>query len=150
MDATISRATFSQNPGNANAVALAPTFILSGGLSARHPRGVFGRIGALHLAGRPATEDRFLKAEGFTRLDATLGYRHKRFEVSLAAQNLLNSEWREAQFATTSRLRDETDQASCSPGTRPVGEGETFLGCEDINFTPGAPINVQATATLFF
>ena len=43
---------------------------------ARHPDGFFGRAGVVHLGDRPATEDRFLSAEGFTRFDTTLGYRH--------------------------------------------------------------------------
>jgi outer membrane receptor protein involved in Fe transport len=150
VDATLSRATFTENAGNANAVALAPTLVLSGGLSARHPDGYFGRLGVFHLGERAATEDRFLRAQGFTRVDTTLGYRHERFELSLAVQNLLNTEWREAQFANASRLPLETSVASCPAGTRAVEDGGAFVGCEDLHFTPGAPINVQATATLFF
>ncbi|MBF5045293.1 TonB-dependent receptor [Aggregicoccus sp. 17bor-14] len=149
-DVTVSRATYVQNAGNANAVALAPTFILQGGLSARHPSGVYGRLGALHLADRPATEDRFLTAEGFTRVDATLGYRARRFELSLAVQNLLDTPWREAQFANVSRLPSETGPESCPAGTRPAGEPGAFEGCEDLHFTPGAPLNAQLAVSLFF
>lgn len=150
-DFTLSRATFTENPGNASAVALAPTMIVSGGISARHPHGYFGRLGLFAIGDRPATEDRFLEAEGFWRLDATVGYRHRdSFEIVLAGQNLTNQDWREAQFAHVSRLSSETSPASCPPGTRAVEEGGTFLGCEDVHFTPGVPVNVQATLTLFF
>jgi outer membrane receptor protein involved in Fe transport len=149
-DVSLTRATFTENPGNAAAVALAPTRIVSGGISARHPDGYFGRLGVFHLGDRAATEDRFFTAEGFTRLDATAGYRHPRFEVALSGQNLTNTSWREAQFANVSRLPNETSPASCPAGTRPVLDGTQFLGCEDVHFTPGAPINLQATATLFF
>jgi outer membrane receptor protein involved in Fe transport len=149
-DLTLSRATFVENAGNANAVALAPTFILGGGVSARHPSGAYGRLGVLHLGDRPATEDRFLTAEGFTRVDATLGYRSSWYEVSLGIQNVLNTEWREAQFANVSRLADELSPESCTPGTRPAGEEGAFEGCEDLHFTPGAPLNAQATVTFFF
>jgi len=38
----------------------------------------------------------------------------------------------------------------CPASTRPAGEGADFEGCEDIHFTPGAPINFQASATLYF
>ncbi|KFE66539.1 Outer membrane receptor protein, mostly Fe transport [Hyalangium minutum] len=148
-DLTVSRATFVGNAGNADAVALAPTLILAGGVSARHPSGAYGRIGAIHLGDRPATEDRFLTAEGFTRVDVTAGYRGSWFEVTLGLQNLLNTEWREAQFANVSRLPDETGPESCPAGTRPAGE-DTFEGCEDLHFTPGAPFNAQATVSFFF
>lgn len=150
LDATLSRARFTEAPEGADAVPLAPELVLSGGLSARHPRGYFGRLGLFHLADRPATEDRFLTAEGFTRLDATAGYRHEYFELAFSVQNLLDAAWREAQFATVSRLAGESGPASCPAGTRAVSEGGAFAGCEDLHFTPGAPINAQATLTMFF
>jgi outer membrane receptor protein involved in Fe transport len=148
-DLTLSRATFVENAGNGDAVALAPTLILAGGFSARHPNGFFGRLGVLHLGDRPATEDRFLTAKGFTRMDATVGYKASRFEASLGLQNVLNTEWREAQFANVSRLPAEAGPESCPAGTRPAGE-DTFEGCEDLHFTPGAPFNAQATLSVFF
>jgi hypothetical protein len=81
--------------------------------------------------------------------DATLGYRASSFEVTLGLQNVLNTAWREAQFANVSRLPDEQGPESCAAGTRPVGE-DTFEGCEDLHFTPGAPFNAQATFSFFF
>jgi len=146
-DLSLTRARFTEEPAGAEAVPLAPTFLLSGGISARHPIGAYGRVGLVHIGDRPATEDRFLTVAGFTRLDAVVGFRTERFEVSLSVQNLLDTDWREAQFANVSRLANET---SCPAGTRPAEDGGTFLGCEDVHFTPGAPINVQATATVFF
>jgi outer membrane receptor protein involved in Fe transport len=151
LDATWSRATYVQNAGNANAVALAPTLIIAGGVSARHPIGIFGRLGGLYLATRPATEDRFIQAEGFFRLDGTLGYSHRWFEVSLAVQNLTNTQWREAQFANVSRLPNERSPSDCPGSTRAAADDSgNFLGCEDLHFTPGAPINLQASVSVFF
>ena len=150
LDASFVRATFTENPGNANAVALAPTRIISGGVSAIHPRGFLGRVGFFHIGDRPATEDRFLVAEGFIRADATVGYRTTRFELAITVQNLLNTSWREAQFANVSRLASETSPASCGPGTRPAEAGGAFVGCEDLHFTPGAPVNVFGSASVFF
>jgi outer membrane receptor protein involved in Fe transport len=149
-DATLTRARFTEAPEGEDAVPLAPRLVLSGGLSARHPGGWFGRAGVFHLGDRPATEDGFLTAEGVTRLDATLGYRHPRFELTLSLQNLLNTEWREAQFANVSRLPNETSAATCPSGTRPAEANGVFLGCEDIHFTPGAPFNAQVSASFFF
>lgn len=131
-------------------VALAPTLVVQGGLSARHPKGPYGRIGVIHLGDRPATEDGFLTAQGFTRVDAAVGFRHKRFDVAVGVQNLLNTQWREAQFGNVSRLPHETSAASCPAGTRAAEEAGQFLGCEDLHFTPGAPINVEVTASVYF
>ncbi len=147
LDVTWARATYVENAGNGNAVALAPTLIIAGGLSARHPSGPYGRVGAIHLADRPATEDGFLVAQGFTRVDAALGFHHKRFDVALGIQNLLNTQWREAQFANVSRLPAET---GCPAGTRASEEGGGFNGCEDLHFTPGAPVNFEVTASVYF
>ena len=149
-DVTATKATYTANAGNADSVALAPTLTASGGLSARHEEGWYGRIGAVHIGDRPATEDRFLTAEGFTRVDATVGWRVGDVELAVDAQNLTNTEWREAQFATVARLDGEASAASCPAGTRAATEDGRFLGCEDVDYTPGAPFNLQATCTLYF
>ncbi len=150
-DITWVQAEFVNNPGNANAVALAPEFLISAGLSVLDPRtGLSGRLGVFYLADRPATEDRFLTAEGFTRLDASLGWENERFGIKAQVLNLLNTQWRQAQFATTGRLPGEDGPGDCPSGTRPVVEDGSFAGCEDLHFTPGWPIHVQVMATVKF
>ncbi|MEM9068373.1 MAG: TonB-dependent receptor [Myxococcota bacterium] len=151
VDVTWTNSTFVDNPSNAASVALAPTLILEGGAVVRHrDTGLSGRVSVLYLADRPATEDGFLDAQGFYRLDASVAWETERFALALRAQNLTNTRWRQAQFATTSRLATETDASSCPAGTRAVEEGGSFAGCEDLNFTPGWPIHVTLTGTLFF
>ena len=156
-DVTVSRARFRDRPDGENRVPLAPRFTLTGGLSVQHPAGVFGRWGIRSLSDRPLTEDSLLTAEGFTLFDTTVGYRTQRYEITLAVDNVLNAQWREAQFATTSRLPSEPDTMSpppaapCPSGTR-TGTGDTgnFSGCEDVHFTPGTPFNAMLTAKMFF
>ncbi len=150
LNATLTEAAYVDNPSNANAVALAPTRVVGATVSAQHPRGLFGRVSLLHIGDRPATEDRFLTAQGFSRVDAGAGYRTGRYELALHAQNLLNASWRESQFANASRLREETAPVSCPRGTRPVSEGGVFKGCEDLHFTPGTPWSLIGSASLFF
>ena len=152
LDATWVRAEFVNNPGNANAVALAPELLISGGLSARDTRtGLSGRIGVFYIADRPATEDRFLTADGFVRVDASFGWENRRFAVKAQVLNLINTRWRQAQFATVGRLPGEDGPDDCPSGTRPISEPDgTFVGCEDIHFTPGWPIFVQLMATVKF
>ena len=156
-DVTLSKARFVDLPEDENRIPLAPRFTVTSGISMNHPKGFFGRLGARALSDRPLTEDNFLTAEGFVLLDATLGYRTKRFEISLALDNVLNTEWEEAQFATTSRVAtDPANNAPPPPGVCPSntrvetnGAGN-FAGCEDVHFTPGSPFNAMLTARLFF
>ena len=136
LDISLAHAAYTQNQGNGNAVALAPTFTGQMGLSAYHPSGFKGRIGARWVGDRPATPDGSLVANGFFVVDLTVAYRWRFIEVALAIQNLFNAVYREAQFATDSIVR------------RPPYNETTLTS--DINFTPGNPIGAYATATLFF
>jgi outer membrane receptor protein involved in Fe transport len=145
-----SHAAFVDNAGNADSVALAPRWLLQSGVEAEHPSGISGRVSLLHVGDRPATEDGALTAEGFVRLDATLEYRRQWYGLSLAVQNLTDASYRQAQFASVTRLPGESAESSCPRGTRPVSEGGTFVGCEDVTFTPGLPITVLGSASVYF
>jgi hypothetical protein len=77
--------------------------------------------------------------------------------VSLAIDNVLDARWREAQFATTSRLASDPSTAApppmdaCPAGTRVETDASgNFAGCEGVHFTPGTPLNALLTARLFF
>ena len=156
-DVTLSNARFSDLPEDENFIPLAPRFTVTSGISMKHPNGFFGRLGGRALSDRPLTEDNFLVADGFVLLDATIGYRKDRFELLLALDNVFNTNWKEAQFATTSRLAtDPSSNAPPPPNTCPsntrVETTDTgdFSGCEDVHFTPGSPFNAMLTARLFF
>ena len=101
-----------------------------------------------------------------------MAYRWRFLEVQAAAQNLLNSSWREAQFGNRSCTRDEVynpanpnyagsgNQLSdgsyvnrCGLGfaTDPNASGaNTRAGVVDLHYTPGVPINLQLTLKAFF
>lgn len=117
---------------NGAAVPLAPGLIASGGISVRHPIGAFGRVALVYVGERSANDDGSLRTAAFHRLDAAVGWRWRMLELSVNVQNVTNSDWREAQFANESRLPDEAEPR------------------EDLHFTPGAPINVQAQGVLHF
>jgi hypothetical protein len=112
------------------------------------------------LSDRPASDDGFLVATGFTQFDAHLGYRTDYFDVAFDVENLLNGSFRAAQFATTSRQNDEPlpgqpipDGFSCGGGARlasgPTGDDGTFYGCEDVNFTAAYPLTLRLTGTVY-
>jgi outer membrane receptor protein involved in Fe transport len=157
LDVTANDARFTEIAGNGGLVALAPRLTVAAGLSVLTPFGLRGSLRFTGIGSRPATEDDFLVAEGAYLLDASLGYRWRFLEVSLFVENLTNSRYRSAQFATTSRLRSESSTGgppppdACPTGTRTeTGSDGNFQGCEDLHFTPGYPINVQGRVTFYF
>ncbi|MEZ4267519.1 MAG: TonB-dependent receptor [Myxococcota bacterium] len=141
-DFTYNHGRFLDAEAGADRIPLAPTVTAAGGVSVRHPSGVYGRLGARFISDRPANEDNSLRAEGYALLDVSAGYEHRWFEVRLDLENLTNASYREAQFATTSRLSGE-----------PPCRAPAFAdggGCADVDFTPGVPLNVRATVAMKF
>jgi hypothetical protein len=113
--ATFTRARFVDVPEAESAVPLAPRRTLSAGLGARPTFGPFTPFASLrvkHLGDRPADDAHTLTAEGFTVVDANVGIRYRGVEAALDVQNLFDVDWREVQFATTSRLAYEPAPAT--------------------------------------
>lgn len=77
------------------------------------------------LSDRPADEFNSIKAKGYTVLDANLQKSMGHFNLQLLVQNLLNVDWMETQFLSSSRLSTEPESV------------------EDIHFTPGTPFNFR-------
>lgn len=111
---------------------LAPRFSSVGGVTYRKQYGLNGSIRYRFLDDRPANEDNSVIAKGYFVTDATLNYTKQKWEAGLAIQNLFNIKWKETQFDTKSRLKDEPE---------PVSE---------IHFTPGTPFFARTSFTLFF
>ena len=160
LDVSLAQSRYKADSGNGNAVALAPPRIITGGLTARHPSGFRGSLRVRHIGSRPGSqltaddpldpgapagprvpqctpalaEDArcFLVADGYTVFDATVAYETSRYQLALTGENLTNTAYREAQFGNTSQLPGEP---------HPV---------QDIHFTPGNPLSLQLSATLYF
>lgn len=113
-------------------IPLAPVFSSTGGLSWQSQKGFSASLRYRWLGDRAANEDYSLTASGYWLLDAQVGYRQGPWELSLKAENLLNAEWREAQFETESRLRGESAAVS------------------EIHFTPGSPRFLRTSLSFFF
>lgn len=125
------------------AIPLAPTLLMQGGLTAYFTDGFSGAIRLRYLDDRPANEDRSLTARGYTLLDFILTYRWRNIEASIQLLNFTDHDWRETQFATDSCMRQEVGvDPRC-----PAGGGD---GISDINFVPGYPINLRGGLTIFF
>jgi outer membrane receptor protein involved in Fe transport len=136
-DMTLCTAEFTQNAGNGTAVALAPRRTMAGGLSARHPSGLYGSLRAQSIDTRPADEANTFQAQGFTVVDLAAGYRRKQWEVVVNVGNLLNTEWYTAQFENDSRVRQPDGSLEPAPVT-------------DMHVVPGPPVNIKGGVKLYF
>ncbi len=113
-------------------VPLAPVFSSVGGLYLRNFHGLTGSLTYRHLGPRPADEFNYLQTSPYTVFDASLGYNYHNFQIGIDIENLFNTQWKDAQFETTTRLPGE-DQ----PHT-------------DICFTPGTPFTLRTRLALRF
>ncbi len=136
------------------AVPLAPTLLMNGGITVYPFVGLETALRARYLGDRPAIEDRSLTARGYTLVDLLARYRWKNVEASLALLNLLDRDWREAQFSDNSCLLGELQDPVRHPGTpcsvRPGLQGSHEDPPPDIHFTPGNPFSVRGGITLYF
>lgn len=131
-DLNLARPRFKENERGENFIPLAPTLTSTGGISYRKAKSFSGSLQYRYLASRPGNEDYSLVAEGYFLLDLVASYTRENWQFSFTVENILNQEWKEAQFETTSRLRHEA---------APVTE---------MHFTPGAPLFIKAGITLLF
>jgi outer membrane receptor protein involved in Fe transport len=115
-----------------NYIPLAPVFTSTGGLSLQTPSGFSGSLRYRYMADRPANEDNSIVAKGYFVTDLQLNYARRNHTFGVSVQNLLNTRWKETQFATESRLQGEA---------APV---------EEIHFTPGTPFFARLSYTLFW
>ena len=113
-------------------IPLAPTTSSTGGIFYKPQQGLNGGITYRLITDRPANEDNSIVAKGYFVVDASLNYTKPKYEIGFAVENMLNTTWNEAQFATESRLKNEP---------APVTE---------LHFTPGIPFFIRAKLAVFF
>ncbi|HEY4239736.1 MAG TPA: TonB-dependent receptor [Kofleriaceae bacterium] len=134
-DANVSLAhsAFVANAGNGNALALAPKVMGQGGVAYLHGD-AFISLRGRGIGDRPGNDDNTLTAKGYFIMDLMMGdtFFKKKLSVNLTLNNLLNSTWREAQFADDSRVTP----------TSPI--------VEQMHFTPGIPLTATATVAYTF
>lgn len=119
-------------PKGQNFIPLAPTASSTGGIFYKVKYGWNGGLSYRYLKNRAANEDNSIVAKGYFVADASVNYTQPKYEIGLAVENLFNTKWNEAQFATESRLLNEP---------APVTE---------LNFTPGMPFFARVKFAVFF
>ncbi len=133
VDLNVAHARGITETGGQEYIPLAPWITSTGGLTAELPSGWRASLRYRFLGDRAADEAAELIAKGYGLIDGSVTYTFRsRFRIGLSGQNLLNVAWKEAQFATTSRLQDEP-----SPVT-------------EIHYTPGTPISLKASLSYNF
>jgi outer membrane receptor protein involved in Fe transport len=108
-----------------NKIPLAPKLTASGGISVSHKSGFDATLRLRHVGSRPANEDNSVVALGYTIFNSSISYQWKKLKFSVNLENILNSDWNEAQFSTETRLNGEENSV------------------EELCFTPGNPRNIQ-------
>jgi outer membrane receptor protein involved in Fe transport len=126
---TWAQATLVANAGNNGALALAPRWMGSAGV-ALHDKRSFVSLRARGIADRPGNDEGTLTAQGYLVFDLMAGRKLGRFDLEMTVTNLLDTDWREAQFAESSRV---------SP-TAPI--------VEQMHFTPGVPLTITVAASV--
>lgn len=120
-DANYTHARSINDPNGQNYIPLAPDFTSTGGLSFQNWKNFSGGLRYRYMNDRPANEDNSIVAKGYFISDFNVNYSFKKIVFGVTVENLFNSEWNETQFATESRLKNET------------------ASVEEIHFTPGTP-----------
>ncbi|MGM8361674.1 TonB-dependent receptor [Flavobacterium sp. ARAG 55.4] len=113
-------------------IPLAPAFTNTAGISLQNWKNFSGGIRYRYMDDRPANEDKSIVAKGYFVADCNLNYTYKKLIFGISVQNLFNTQWNETQFATESRLQNEST---------PV---------EEIHFTPGTPFFLKGMITYNF
>lgn len=119
-------------PEEQDYIPLAPDLTTTGGISFLHPNGLAGGIRYRYIKNRPANEDNSIIAKGYFVTDMNIRYSRKNWNIGVNIENLFNTIWNETQFATESRLANET------------------TSFEEIHFTPGTPFFAKASIGFTF
>jgi outer membrane receptor protein involved in Fe transport len=129
---SIAHSAFVANHGNGSALALAPKLMGQGGVTLVDGD-QFVALRARGIADRPGNDEDTLTAQGYLIFDLMAGRSFgKHLDVHLTVNNLLDSDWREAQFADSSRVTP----------TAPI--------VEQMHFTPGIPLTATVTAAITY
>ena len=132
IDVNVTKPRSKSIPEGKNYIPLAPTTTTIGGLSFRKGNGFHGSFRYRYLGDRPANNDNTIVAKGYLIADAIVNYSRPGFEIGISIENMFNATWKEAQFDTESRLRNETASVS------------------EIHFTPGTPFSLKIRFTKYF
>ncbi|WDF75957.1 TonB-dependent receptor plug domain-containing protein [Mucilaginibacter sp. KACC 22773] len=108
------------DPAGANYIPLAPVWSSTGGITYTFKNGFNGSLRYRYLADRAANADYSLVAKGYFINDLVLNYTRPKYEIGLTINNLFNVQWKETQFETVTRLKNQApvDGIAFTAGTK--------------------------------
>ncbi|WP_027076983.1 TonB-dependent receptor [Maribacter antarcticus] len=121
-----------EEPDGADFIPLAPDITSSGGILIDGLGNFSGALTYRYIDDRPANEDNSITADGYFITDFNLNYHYKNWTYGIIVENLFDNAWNETQFATESRLFNETSSV------------------EEIHFTPGTPLYIRGKISISF
>jgi hypothetical protein len=115
-----------------NYIPLAPIWTSTAGITYTNKNGFNGSLRYRYVGNRPGNEDYSLTAVGYFITDAVINYTKSKYEIGLVINNIFNTQWKETQFDTVTRLKGES---------HPVDE---------MCFTPGTPFSAKLSFAIKF
>ncbi|MGJ8659647.1 MAG: TonB-dependent receptor [Cellulophaga fucicola] len=131
-DLNYAHARSTEDPDGENYIPLAPSLTSAGGLTFKNLGNFSGSLNYRYVKDRSANEDNSIIADGYFLSDFNMAYSTGKWTYGVIIENLFDTEWNESQFATETRLFNETN---------PVDE---------IHFTPGTPFFLKAKVSVTF
>jgi len=119
-------------PDGEDLIPLAPELTSTGGIAYKSKNGFSSSLNYRYVRARSANENNTISAEGYFITEAAAFYDIGNVTLGLSIDNLLDTEWNEAQFATESRLLNETSSV------------------EELHFTPGVPRFIKGSVSYKF
>jgi hypothetical protein len=131
VDLNAGSAKFIDDEKGQDRVPLAPLITSTGGISFKS-KSLSASMRYRYIGDRPANETNTIIAKGYLINDLSAEYSFRRYFIGMQIENLLNQQWNEAQFETTSRLRNEAEAVS------------------ELHFTPGTPLAFRLRVGITF
>lgn len=132
MDANYARGRAVDAAKGQNYIPLAPVWTSTGGITYTNKSGMNGSLRYRCTGNRAGNEDYSLTAVGYFITDAVINYTKPKYEIGLVINNIFNTRWKETQFNTETRLKNEPALV------------------DEICFTPGTPFGAKLSFTYFF
>ena len=140
LDASYTWGRFLSGQQRGGAIPNAPRALAYGGITARHPSGLEGRLQMRFMGSRYGDEERVSLLRPWMVFDLLAKYVWKRYEFNFSITNLANKKWWAGQQFHESQIRNDPRLPTINE-TAPVN---------DIHYTPGAPLTVRAGVTVHF
>ena len=119
-------------PKGQDFIPLAPVYTSTGGITYLTKNGFNGSLRYRYVGDRPGNSDYSLNTNGYFITDGVINYTHKKYEIGLVINNVLNTKWKETQFDTLTQLKNEP------------------VPVDEICFTPGTPFSLKLSFTYLF